>query len=157
MKRAESSRTLNHGVEALWSVLSDFENVADWNPTLQSAHLLGTQKRGVGASRQCTLNDGKNHVEERVIRWEEGRLLEIEIVDGTLPFRKASVLVELESESPKRTRVHMTTSFEPKGGALGSVAAEIVLKPMLRRLFGRLFDGLEAQLERSPDGEALRA
>lgn len=132
----------------LWRIVSDFGSVADWNPNLESSHLLSGPKRGVGTGRQCNLRDGKNSIQERITHWEEGRSLSLEITEGTMPLESATVEIRLEPTSHMETTVYLHMQFVPKGGWLGAVGAAVFMKPMMARMFRRLLAGLKEHAER---------
>ena len=134
-------------IEQVWRVIADYGNVAVWNPNIKASRIIGEQAQGVGALRQCDLSDGKNYVQERITAWEEGKSLSLDVVDGTMPFEHAEFEVELEAAGSSQTKVHMKMRFKPKGGALGKVAAVVMIKPMMRRLFGKIAGGLKAHVE----------
>lgn len=146
MQTLTVARTLDAPRAAVWNVLADFGNVAAWNPNLAASHLLTEGQTGIGTTRHCQLKDGKNYIRERIALFEEQRAMQLDVVDGTMPFRRATIVVELEDHADAQTLVTFRMEFEPKGGPLGALAANVAMKPMLRRLFGRLFDGLQAHL-----------
>jgi hypothetical protein len=71
--------------EAIWAVLSDLAAVADYNPTVRSAHVVGDLTRGKGAMRKCEL-DPKGQVIERVTHFEDGEALGLEVVRSDWPI-----------------------------------------------------------------------
>jgi len=141
------TRSLDASPAEVWSVLADFGNIAEWNPNLSASRLLGEQAGGVGTTRQCDLKDGKNYVRERVTTWEDGRRMEIDIYEGTMPLKSAIATIVLEPAGPRRTKVIASMSFVPKGGAVRKVATEVFMKPMMKHMFGRLVRGLKEHVE----------
>lgn len=139
--------TVDHEVGAsaakVWKTLEDFGGVAKWNPVIATSRILpGKPATGVGAERQCDMDDGKNWLRERVVSWDPGRSMTIDIYEGTMPLASAQGTLSVEALGPERSRVVMTMEYRPKMGVLGAMMDAIVLKRMMRGMMSRGLKGL---------------
>ena len=85
--------------ERVWDVLADFGGGSKTNPGVSTSHLTSEEPTGVGATRHCDLTFSGATTEERIVRWDEGKGLGIDIYDGKrLPFSKATAEFNLEPD-----------------------------------------------------------
>ena len=129
---------------AVWRVLADFGGIASWNPNLRGSHLLeGSANEGEGAMRQCDLSDGKNWIRERVVAWEEGRSLTVDIYEGTMPLQSASATLGVQPLPDGGSEAWMEFDYTVKMGVLGALMDVVMMKSMMRKNMDRLLEGLE--------------
>jgi hypothetical protein len=130
-----------------WDLMSDFGAIDAFNPTLKESHLLeGSCDIGLGVERQCTLKDGRNYIQERVVDWQEGRSYRIEVFGGTMPLD--DILTELAVETlGTGTVLRMTMQYRPRWGLLGRLVEPVLLRPMIRRSMRKVIDGLAEKAE----------
>ncbi|MEM8849995.1 MAG: SRPBCC family protein [Pseudomonadota bacterium] len=133
----------------VWQSWDDFGNIAAFNPNLSGSHLLDTQTTGLGATRQCDLSDGKNHIRERIVEYVPGERMVVDIYDGTMPLKAAKAVITLTPQGKHRTRVQMRMEFVPKFGALGVLMVPL-MKPQFRKMLRALLDGNAAHVEGLP-------
>ena len=135
------TRTVNAPLEQVWASWDDFGNIYKFSPAIASSTLLGNRDvtTRVGTRRECEFNDGRNWVRERVTRYEEGRLLALEVYEGSIPVRKLEATLEFEKLGDDLTRVTMSAAFEPKGGVFGKLIVPL-MKRQFRQLLGALLD-----------------
>ncbi|MEM7643951.1 MAG: SRPBCC family protein [Pseudomonadota bacterium] len=131
----------------VWSSWDDFGSIAAFNPNLSGSHLLDTQTTGLGATRQCDLSDGKNHIRERIVDYVPGERMAVDIYDGTMPLKSAKAIITLTPEGQNRTLVRMRMEFVPKFGPLGALMVPM-MKPQFRKMLQALLDGNAAHVER---------
>lgn len=139
-------RIVNAPPTAVWQSWDDFGGIAAFNPNLASSHLLGSQPTGRGATRQCDMKDGKNHIRERIIEYVPNEKMVIDIYEGTMPLKKAVATITLSSLGGDRTRVVMKMEFVPKFGPLGALMVPM-MKPQFRKMLQGLLDGNAAYVE----------
>jgi len=91
--------------------------------------------------------DGKNWINEKVIKSEKNKQLVIDIYEGTLPFKSAIGTIDFRIVNPHQTDVSFTMNFKPKMGIIG-----LILTPLMKRMFKPslqdLLDGNADFLER---------
>lgn len=127
---------------AVWKALADVGGIARWSPNVRASHSTSEHNGGIGATRHCDLRGGS--VEERVVAWEEGRMLTIEIYDAVgAPARIARASVSFDvTPAGAGTLVSATIDYALKGGPLGSLMDALVG----RRQFGQTAEQLLAGL-----------
>lgn len=90
---------------------------------------MGTQRRGVGATRACELAPS-GHVVERVTHWEDGRALGLEVVESTWPIQTMSWVTRIAPDEGG-CRITQVLDYVPKLGPLGWVLDRLVMERKL--------------------------
>lgn len=139
MAKVTVNRIVNAPVEAVWAAWDDFGNIAAFNPNLSASRLLANQTTGKGATRQCDLKDGVNHIRERIVDYVPQSRMVVDIYDGTMPLKAAVATITLAPQSDARTKVEMTMEFTPKFGLLGAL-----MVPMMKPQFSKMLQALLA-------------
>ena len=67
--------------QKVWEVLADFGNVQSLSPNIEKSYLTTEKKNGVGAQRHCDFVSMGAQVEERIVEWNEGESLKIDIYE----------------------------------------------------------------------------
>lgn len=135
--------TLHHNVtakcppEKVWAILAGLESVAAYNPTVIAARVLGASRTGVGAMRECDLKPS-GRVVERVIAWEEGRAVGLEVVESDWPivFMRWTTRVEPD---PAGARITQDLEYQVKFGPLGWVLDHVVMRRKLKSTLDGVF------------------
>lgn len=141
-------RTVDAPASEVWTSWDDFGAIAAFNPNLSGSRLLpGSAPTGLGATRQCDLKDGRNHIRERITGYEPGRRMVVDIYEGTMPLKRAVATITLDDKGPRRTEVTMRMEFAPKFGPLGAAMVPL-MRPQFRRMLRALLDGNAAYVER---------
>ncbi len=147
----EVTRTIDAPQPAVWAVLADFPNVADWSAGVKKSYATGEASNGVGAGaqRHCDLTPFGT-VEETIREFAPEDRMVVSIDESTrIPVKTSLVTFSLLPNGNDRTDVAMRFEIEPKGGVLGKL-----LSGRLRALFNKagsaLLDDLDAEAQR-PD------
>lgn len=75
--------------QKVWKVLADFGNVYLTSPNITKSYATSDQETGLGATRHCDLTLFGANLEERIVGWDEGHSLKIDIYDWeNLPIIK---------------------------------------------------------------------
>lgn len=98
--------------DIVWKVVADPSHLASWHAGYKGVSVLTTYTAGVGSRRRCTLNTGKDVIEE-ITAWLEGLGYEYAVIEGG-PFRKFQGRIRLQA-GPDGTSVQWTVSYQPKG------------------------------------------
>jgi uncharacterized membrane protein len=132
--------------DAVWAVLGNIGDIANYNPNLQASAYLG-EVRGDGASRRCVITDQVS-LDERIVAWEEGHHYTLELYDATtfLPYARLLVSFEVSETAGDRTRVVQTMSYRMKGGPVGNLLAPMMRGTMSRAVHDNL-EGLKRHVE----------
>lgn len=147
MSQLRVERLTPASAAACWAYLADFGQIDLFNPHLSGSHLLpGSPESGLGCERQCDLKDGRNHLRERVVDWQEGRSYTVQIIASTMPIRDAFTTLALEPVA-QATRLVMEMRYEPRFGLLGQVADSLILRRKMASLMRGVLQGLAEKAE----------
>ena len=136
------SRRISLPAEDVWPHLADFSGIARFHPFVETADQLSENNEGVGARRKCNFYDGKSVV-ERVLEWEPGRRQKIELSEMPMPMKRAVAEFTVTPRGDRDTEVSITMFFTPKFGPLGALMGVLMMKPMMRKIFAQVLQGLE--------------
>ena len=145
MARIIVNRTIEVASDKVWAALADFGGVHRFHPLVGRVDLLSEANGGVDAVRRCHFYDGTS-VMERIVDWQDGRSLRVELSEMSMPLVRASAEIALAPAGAEATRVSVTLDFVPKFGPLGALMSVLMLKPMMRRMFAKLLASLEHHL-----------
>jgi ligand-binding SRPBCC domain-containing protein len=126
--------------ERVWALLADLEAVSRYNPTVRIATVEGGKRTGLGAMRACELVP-KGRVVERVIHWEDGRALGLEITESDWPIHFMRWVTRIEAQGAA-TRITQDLEYKVKFGPLGWILDGLVMKKKLTSIL----DGVFAEL-----------
>lgn len=128
---------------AVWAVLADFPNIADWNGGVKKSFAKGDAVEGVGAQRHCDLAP-MGGLEETIAEWvpEERMVVSIDSA-SKLPIKSGRVTFSLdEGDSATPTEVHY--AYETKFGPIGKLMGPM-LDGQLKKGFGGFLEDLEKE------------
>ncbi len=132
--------------EVVWDVLVDWEQQPRWMLDAKEVHVTSPHREGLGVELRCPTNLLGFTVQDtmRVTGWEELRLLEVthtgRIITGTGAF-------ELTSRADGGTRITWWEEVDPPLGAIGEFGANILVLPIIRRIFRRSLRNLARRAE----------
>lgn len=138
--------TLHHDVtarcppERVWALLADLEAVAIYNQTIAAARVRGAARAGVGAERECDLKPS-GRVVERVIAWDEGRAVGLEVVESDWPivFMRWTTRVDADEAG---ARITQELTYQVKFGPLGWLLDNLVMRRKLTSTLDEVFANL---------------
>ena len=146
MREITVTRTIDARPSAVWEVLADFPNIADWNGGVKKSYATGETTEGIGATRHCDLAP-IGELEETIIAWEPDRRLVVRIDSAAkLPIKSGEATFSL-SASDGATPTEVRYAYQPKFGPIGAL-----LGPMLDRQLSSGFEGFLADLDRAATG-----
>ena len=102
----KKSITIKASKEKVWRKISNIVALPSWLIDVKSTEYLSKKKRGVGAIREITFNDG-NTIEEHVVAWKNGQYFTYIATEG-LPLR---AYVATISMAPKKKNL-VTVTWE---------------------------------------------
>ena len=138
---------IDASTERVWDVLADFGGVHRTNPGVSASHLTSEESSGVGATRHCDLSFSGAATEERIVRWDEGRGLGIDIYDGKrLPFSKAEAEFTIEPDG-EGSVLEATMACEMKYGPLGQVMDAVMVRRQYLKGWGQFIAGVKHHAE----------
>lgn len=135
--------------QKVWDqALKDFGSIYLWNPNVTTSHTTNNKPTGLGAERHCDLTLAGASVEERVLKWDDGRMMQVLITDGakTPPWTNPTANIELFDENGG-TRMRMTFEYGMKYGPIGALMDRFMVKPQFGKALAALPVGLKYYVE----------
>ena len=100
----KKSVTIKCSKQKVWKFISNIIGLPEWLVDAKKTIYLSKKKRGVGAIRKITFNDG-NNIEEHVVAWKDGEYFTYVATEG-LPLR--AYVATLSIKSKKQNSVYLT-------------------------------------------------
>ncbi|MEO0494475.1 MAG: SRPBCC family protein [Actinomycetota bacterium] len=142
MPTVQVTRTTDKSPEALWDVLADFPNIANWYSGLKTSVSTSEAFNGVGATRHCELAP-VGAIDERILAWEERSHVRIAAEKyEKAPIKHAIADFRIVPDGDQ-TRLDLSFDFTAKGGVAGK-AATPALKAALTKGFNQMLEDWEA-------------
>ena len=139
MRSIEVERVISAPRAAVWGVLADFPNIADWNSGVKKSFSTGTQATGLGATRHCDLAPFGG-LEETATGWTPNEQLIVSIDSSKkLPIKRGSVVFDL-ADRGDGTHIAMNYEYESKFGVLDGLLGGALHKKLTAGFEGFLED-----------------
>jgi hypothetical protein len=135
MARLEIDTFIAAPAEYVWAVIEDFERQAAWMVDVRELEIVSEQRRGVGTVLRVTSElFGKPLVRDvmEVTAWEPP--LRMDVAHRGQFHGYGQFILERADNGTVFTWIE---DFEPPLGPLGEAAFALVVRPHLRRVFGR--------------------
>jgi len=133
--------------QKVWDALDDFGNVQNMSPNISKSYLTTEQKNGVGTERHCDFTAMGAQVEERIVEWNEGESLKIDIYERKNMPMIADILASFNLEE-KDNKVILHASFEySMSSGLGNVMNSLVMKKMNIKSWELFIAGIKHHVE----------
>lgn len=142
MLTVRHSRNIHASTQTLWNVLKEIDGIHKFHPAVSSSPLVGLQKEGLGAERQCNFYDG-SHIKEKVTSWHEGLSAAFTVSEMNMPLKELYGRFRLTPTSPGSSKIEFVVQFTPKFGVLGWLMAQLLTKPMMKRMLKQTLKGLD--------------
>jgi quinol monooxygenase YgiN len=112
LTRVASSAVIEATVDAVWTLLSDFNNVFRWHPDVRKSRIEdgGTGFRP-GDVRSITLRDGTAIRERLLAISDESKSYTYSVIESPMPIRDHSSTVTLSATPEHRTTIVWTAEF----------------------------------------------
>jgi len=131
--------------ENVFKILSQIDNVDEWNPPIHEAIFISENKYGIGAARQCTLPDG-SIIQERVTNILENEFIEMEMLKHNMPVDFFRWKIDIK-DSELGSYVQQTTTYKVKYGLLGVLLDRVVMRESMVEVFNESYQGLKQYVE----------
>jgi len=140
---AKISKTLTLATPAtrVWKIISDYQHVDRCHPLVEKVDQIGEKANGLGAIRVCNFYDGGS-IKEEITNWIDGQELSVKLSEGSLPFKTAKATMRVKPSGAEQSDVTIEMEFDPKYGVLGKVMAAVMIKPMMKKVFGQVLKSL---------------
>ena len=99
----KKSIIINTPSDKVWKKISNITGLPEWLLDVKKTVYLSKIKRGIGAIRNITFDDG-NQIEEHVVAWENEKYFSYLAVNG-LPLRVYHATIAIEPQTRKLTCV----------------------------------------------------
>ena len=99
----KKSILINATSDRVWKKLSNITGLSEWVLDVKKTVYLSKIKRGIGAIRNITFDDG-NQIEEHVVAWENKKYFSYLAVNG-LPLRVYHATISINPKARKLTQV----------------------------------------------------
>lgn len=132
--------------DRVWQTLGDFGNTYRWNPSVVESHSTTDAPNGMGAGRRCDLGKGQ-WTEETITGWEDGKKMEVAIIDSNVPIKSAVVVFTSEQVGESQTKVNLDIDYKLKFGPLGVLMDLLMARRMYRKTMTELLAGLKHNIE----------
>ena len=142
MTTVSFSHPIPVAVTEVWPALAAYEAVDRYHPLVERVSMSSEEARGLGACRTCHMYDGTS-VDERVVDWQDGHGFKVELSNFSMPLKSAVAEMKVRSTGERASEGSIAMEFVVKGGPLGGVMGQLVMKPMMRRMFGQVLRSLE--------------
>ncbi len=133
--------------QKVWDALADFGNVQDLSPNIAKSFLTSDVKNGVGATRHCDFTAMGASVEEKIVEWNEGRSVRIQIYEAkNLPMvRGMEALFEVMEQGDSTL---LTGTFEyHMSHALGDFLNNLQMRKVNEKSWVRFIAGIKHHVE----------
>ena len=126
----------------VWEVLNDYGGMEKFVPTVKSSPIVGDKQTGLGAKRKVTIHhDGSSLVEE-IIEYDEGRGYKVEVSQQAPPIKRMQAELRVEAVDDESSEIYWGVDFEVKGGPLGWLMGNLMMKPIMKGVIAKAVDGL---------------
>lgn len=155
MKKTTIARkvTVNAESQKVWEALADFGSVSRLSPNIIKSFKTSEQSGGVGATRHCDFASMGAQVEERIVEWNEGESMKIDIYES----KNMPMITNMKAEfalTPEGEKTIITGVFEyGMKGALGNLVNNISLKKMNEKAWVKFLAGIKHHVESGEDIE----
>lgn len=142
MTQATLTKILNVPAETVWEIISDYANIKNYHPFVDTSPMLSGHERGIGATRRCEFYDNTSIV-EKVVDWQEGQSYAVELSEGSMPLKEAVVTMRVSPVDANASEVTIEMDFVEKFGVPGKIMGVIMMRPMMKKMFSKVLDSLE--------------
>ncbi len=137
----ENSLKVNIPAAQIWQVLADFSSVERFATTIKTSPIVSDITSGLGTKRLCTFNDGSSLVEE-IIDFQDGQGFNMELSEFSLPLKSMFAKMSVKAIDENSSELYMSADFVVKGGPLGWVMGQLIMRPVMKGVFKQLLTGL---------------
>lgn len=147
----ESNVVINAPLNKVWQVLSDFNDVYTWAPSVTHSSALDEKNNQVGAGRHCKI-EGFGAIDEVLTQWQENKGFTYTISDLG-PLTQGLSRWTLTAEGQNKTSIKVEFGYELRFSFIGKFLHKMVMR---RKLEAGLPDTLKALKERVESGKLVR-
>jgi ribosome-associated toxin RatA of RatAB toxin-antitoxin module len=139
--------TINAGIEKIWEVLSNIEELEKYDPAVKKSSALSENKSGIGSKRKVDMKDGKNWFEEQCTVWKPNEALTYELTACSFPVHKLKHSYSFEKVG-SQIKVKQVMEYQLKFGLLGKIMDALMVRRQSDNGIKKFFAGLKSHSER---------
>jgi ribosome-associated toxin RatA of RatAB toxin-antitoxin module len=139
--------TIEAPIQKIWEVLTNVEELEQYDPTVKSSTARSESKRGLGASRKVEMKDGKNWFEEKVTEFKPNESLIYELTACSFPIHHLKHSYHFE-EINGQTKVSQRMDYQMKFGLFGKLMDWIMVRRQSDKGIKLFFNGLKSHIEK---------
>jgi len=147
----EENITINAPLTKVWQILSDFNDVYTWAPTVTHSSGLDERTNQIGAGRHCKI-EGFGAIDEVITQWQENKGFTYTISDLG-PLTGGLSRWTLTQESQNKTSIKVEFAYNLRFSFIGKLLHKLVMR---RKLAAGLPDTLKALKKRVESGKLVR-
>ena len=145
--KLSATRTANVPKDVLWSVIDDYQNIANHTSQVKVSTLTSDNETGLGAVRQCDLAPMGKTV-ETITSYTPGEVMQLDVRPKGLPVKSSLSTFTVSAIDANTSQVSVTAEVETKGGFMKGFI-EKRLEKRLPKGFESLLDDLVKSAEAS--------
>ena len=138
---------INAPKQQVWEAIADFGNVSRLSPNIVKSYSTSDQNQGVGAMRHCDFAVMGAEVEERIVEWNEGESMKIDIYES----KNMPMITGMEGTFHVETEGEMTVvsgTFEYKmTNIIGDFMNWMSMKKMNEKAWVKFLAGIKHHVE----------
>jgi len=137
----EKTLKVNVPADKVWQVLEDYSGIEKFAMTIKSSACVNDISSGLGAKRSCTFNDDSSLVEE-IIEYQVGQGYTMDISNHSMPLKSMQSEMKVTAIDENSSEIYMSADFVVKGGPLGWVMGQLIMRPVMKSIFKKVMTGL---------------
>lgn len=131
---------INLPKEKVWKALADFGNICHGHPAVSKSFVTSTQKEGVGATRHCDFTMMGASAEEKVIEWNDGKNVKIQVYE----LRKMPGIKTMELDLSIRENKNNTILSSTMQYSMKNIFFDLMNFLVMKAMNAKLLDGIMA-------------
>jgi len=137
--------------QKVWDALADFGNISRMSADVSKSYLTSDQKTGVGTTRHCDLTRMGAQVEERIIEWDEGKSMKIDIyANKRIPMTAG--MIGFFSLKKDGNETILSGNFEySMSNFIGDIMNSLIMRKMNINSWEKLIAGIKYHVETGRD------
>lgn len=139
--------TIDAPIGKVWEVLSNIEELENYDPAVKRSRALSPARSGLGAIRKVDMKDGKNWFEEKVTVWHPNEALTYELTACSFPVQQLRHSYRFE-QIGRQTKVKQVMEYKVKFGLIGRMLDALMIRKQSDTGIKKFFAGLKSYLEK---------
>lgn len=128
----EATVTTNAPKDAVWKVLADFPNIANYTDTVKASVSTSEQVFAVGASQHCDLAPAGS-ADEEIIEIVPGDRLVIQVKGSGGAIKESRTTFSVTEVDANATKLTMSAEIHPKGGIFAGLVSKLLERRLPKR------------------------